>query len=77
LVQPGPAVVTTQTELAGLSRVTVRGVSCDLFVAHVDDADPFIDAAIVNVDDVPAAQGEDRVDAFVLEPPWRPNARRK
>jgi len=63
----GPGGGDHATELAGLSRVTVRGVSCDLFVAHVDDADPFIDAAIVNVDDVPAAQGEDRIDAFVLE----------
>ena len=55
------------TELAGLSRVTVGGVRRDLFVAYVDDADPFIDAAIVDVDDVPAAQGEDGIDALVLQ----------
>src|SRR5882724_11100919 len=66
LVQPGPAVVTTQPSLP-VSRVTVRGVSSDLLVAHVDDADAFIDAAIVDVDDVSAAQGEDRIDAFVLQ----------
>jgi hypothetical protein len=54
-------------ELAGLARVAVGGVRRDLLVAHVDDADALIDAAIVDVDDVAAAQREDRVDALVLE----------
>ena len=54
-------------ELAGLARVAVGGVRRDLLVAHVDDADALIDAAIVDVDDVAAAQGEDRVDALVLQ----------
>jgi hypothetical protein len=30
---------------------------------HVDDADALVDAAIVDIDDVPAAQGEYRVDS--------------
>jgi hypothetical protein len=36
-------------------------------VAHVDDADALVDAAVVDVDDVPAAQREDGVDPFVLQ----------
>ena len=54
-------------ELAGLARITVGRVGRDLFVAHVDDADAFVDAAVVDIDDVAAAQGEDRVDAFALQ----------
>ena len=42
-------------ELAGLARVAVGGVRGDLFVAHVDDADALIDAAVIDVDDVAAA----------------------
>ncbi len=55
------------TELAGLAGVTVGGVGGGLLVADVDDTDPFVDAAVVNVDDVAATQGEDRVDALGLE----------
>jgi hypothetical protein len=55
------------TELAGLSRVAVGGVSGHLFMAHVDDADAFIHATIVDIDDVAAAQSENRVDAFILQ----------
>jgi hypothetical protein len=39
----------------------------DLLVTDVDDLDPLIDAAVVDVDDVTAAEREDRVDAFVLQ----------
>ena len=53
------------TELAGLAGVAVGGVRGDLLVAHVDDADAFVQAAIVDVDDMAAAQREDGVDAFV------------
>ena len=38
-----------------------------LFVVHVDDLDAFIQAAVVDVDDVAAAQGEYDVHALVLE----------
>ena len=54
-------------ELAGLARVAVGGVRRDLLVPDVDDANALVDAAVVDVDDVTAAQGEDRVHAFVLE----------
>ena len=54
-------------ELAGLAGVAVGGVGGGLLVADVDDADAFVDAAVVDVDDVAAAQGEDRVDALGLE----------
>ena len=54
-------------ELAGLARIAVGGVGGDLLVAHVDDLDAFVDAAVIDVDDVPAAEREDRVDTFVLE----------
>jgi hypothetical protein len=36
----------------------------DLLVAHVDDPDPLVEAAVVGVDDVPAAQSPDDVDAL-------------
>jgi hypothetical protein len=42
-------------ELARLAGMAVGGVRGDLFVAHVDDADALIDAAIIDVDDVAAA----------------------
>ena len=56
-------------EPAGLPRVAVGGMGGDLLVAHVDDPDAFVQAAVVDVDDVPAAEREDRVHAFVLERP--------
>ena len=58
-------------EPAGLARVPVRGVGGDLLVTHVDDADPLVDAPVVGVDDVPAAQREDGVDALVGQRPGR------
>ena len=54
-------------ELARLARIAVGRMRGDLLVAHVDDADAFIDTAVIDVDDVAAAQGEDRVDTLVLE----------
>ncbi len=54
-------------QLAGLAGIAVGGVGGRLFVADVDDADVFIQAAVVNVDDVAAAKGEDGIDAFGLE----------
>jgi hypothetical protein len=55
------------TELAGLPGVAVRGVRRDLLVPHVDDADALVDAAVVDVDDMAAAEREDRIHALVLE----------
>ena len=54
-------------ELAGLARIAVGGMRGGLFVAHVDDADPLVEAAIVDVDDMPAAEGEDGVHPLVPE----------
>ena len=67
LVQPGPGGRDDAAELAGLARIAVGRVRGDLLVAHVDDANALIDAAVVDVDDVAAAKREDRVDAFVLQ----------
>ena len=58
-------------EPAGLARVPVRGVGGDLLVTHVNDADTLVDASVVGVDDVPAAQRKDGVDAFVGQRPGR------
>ena len=54
-------------EPAGLARVAVRRVRRDLLVAHVDDLDPLVDAPVVDVDDVAAAEREDGIDAFAPE----------
>ena len=54
-------------EFAGLARIAVGGVRRGLLVAHVDDADALVQAAVVDVDDVAAAQREDCVDPFRLE----------
>ena len=54
-------------DLAALARVAVGGVRRDLLMAHVDDLDAFVDAAVVDVDDMAAAKRPDHLDAFVLE----------
>ncbi len=54
-------------ELAGLAGIAVGGMGGGLLMAHVDDADAFVDAAVIDVDDVAAAQGEDGVDTLVLQ----------
>ena len=53
--------------LAGDAPVAVGGMGRDLLVAHVDDLDPLVQAAVVDVDDMSAAQREDGLDALVLE----------
>jgi hypothetical protein len=47
--------------------MAVGGVRGDLLVAYVDDFDALVDATVVDVDDVAAAQGVDDVDALRLE----------
>src|SRR5512135_3661003 len=54
-------------DLAALARVAVGGVGRHLFMAHVDDFDPLVDAAVVDVDDMAAAERPDHLDAFVFE----------
>ena len=56
-------------EPAGLARVPIGRVGRHLLVPHVDDADILVDAPVVGVDDVPAAQREDGVDALVGQRP--------
>ena len=55
------------TRTPGHARVPVGGVRGNLLVPHVDDLDPLRLAAVVDVDDVTAAQGEDGVDSLVLQ----------
>ena len=50
-----------------LPGVSVRRMGRHLLVAHVDDTNAVVDAAVVDVDDMAAAQGEDGVHALVLE----------
>ena len=53
--------------LAGDPPVAVGGMRRDLLVAHVDNLDALVQAAVVDVDDMAAAQREDGLDALVLE----------
>ena len=54
-------------QIPGHARVAIGGVCGNLLVAHVDDLDTFIDAAVVDVDDMTATQREDRIDALGLQ----------
>ena len=60
--EPGPGRRHHAAEAPGLAGVAVRRVGRDLLVPDVDDADPLVDAPVVDVDDVTAAEGEDGVD---------------
>ena len=55
------------TEPTGEPRVCLGGVARRLFMPHVDNADTLFDAAIEYRHDVPAGEGEERIDAFGLE----------
>ena len=66
-VVPGPGGDDRAAGLAGDARVAVGGVGGDLLVADVDDLDALVDAAVVDVDDVAAAEGVDHVDALGLQ----------
>ena len=65
--EPGPGRRHHAAEAPGLAGVAVRGVGRDLLVADVDDADPLVDAPVVDVDDVTAAEGEDGVHPLAPE----------
>ena len=54
-------------ELAGLAGIAVGGMGRRLLVADIDDPDALVEAAVIDIDDVAAAQGEDGVDALALE----------
>ena len=49
------------------ARPGVGGVDRRLLVTHVDDLDPFVDAAVVEGHDVAAREGEDDLDTSLLE----------
>ncbi len=51
----------------GDARVGIGRVRGHLLVTHVDDLDPFVDTSVIDVDDVAAGNGEDVLDAFLLE----------
>ena len=65
--EAGPGRRHHAAEAPGLAGVAVRRVSRDLLVADVDDADPLVDAPVVDVDDVTAAEGEDGVHPLAPE----------
>src|SRR4030042_45128 len=49
------------------ARRALGGVAGGLLVAHVDHADGVVQAAVIDVHHVAAAEGEDAVDALLLE----------
>ena len=53
--------------LAGDPRVTVGGMRGHLLVADIDDLDALVDATVVDVDDVAAAEREDHIDPLGLQ----------
>src|SRR5271154_2013472 len=54
-------------EFAGLPGIAIGRMRGNLLVPHVNDPNAFVDAAVIDVYDVPAAQRKDRVDALILE----------
>src|SRR5205807_9508798 len=54
---------------AGQARPGVGGMGGGLLVTHVDNANPGVDTAVVDVNDVPTAEREDRLDPLGLESP--------
>ena len=55
--------------LARETRVGLRGVAGDLLMTGVDHIDPLVQAAVVDVLDMAAGEGEDHVDPLSLEHP--------
>ncbi len=65
---PGPRRHHRHADLAGIQpRPRVRRVGRRLLVAHVDDADALVQAAVVDGHDVPAAQRENALHARILQ----------
>ena len=58
-VRPGPGGHHRHAGPPGDARPAVGGMRGGLFVAHVDDADALVEAAVVDRHHVPAAKGED------------------
>src|ERR1700730_6085438 len=63
----GPGGRDNAAELAGLARIPVGSMRGGLLMPDIDDPDAFIKAAVIDVDDVAAAQREDRVHTLVSE----------
>ena len=51
----------------GDARVGVGGVRGHLLVAYVDDLDTLVDTSVIDIDNVAAGNGEDVLDAFLLQ----------
>ncbi len=51
-------------ELSGLTCVTISRVCGGLFVAYVDNFYTFIETAIVDIDNMPAAEGKNGINTF-------------
>ena len=67
-VTPGPAVMAATPMLSRVAaRPRVGRVHGGLLVAHVDDVDAFVEAAVVERHDVPARQREDHLHARFLQ----------
>ena len=65
--EPGPGGHDRDAGLPGDARPAVGRVRRRLLVAHVDDADALVEAAVVDRHDVPAAEREDVRHALLLE----------
>ena len=64
----GPRSDRRDADAAGIAaRPGVGGVHRRLLVAHVDDLDALVDAAVVEGHDVAAGEGEDDLDTGLLE----------
>ena len=66
-VTPGPGGDRAHAGPPGHARVAVGGVAGGLLVAHVDDADALVEAAVVDGLDVAAAEREEVRRAVALE----------
>ena len=66
-VTPGPGGHGANARLARDARPAVGGVPGGLLVAHVDDADPLVEAAVVDGLDVAPAEGEEVRRSVPLE----------
>ena len=66
-VSPGPAVTIATPGWPVTRAQPSAACAADLLVAHVDDADALVEAAVVDRHDVPAAEREDVRHALLLE----------
>src|SRR5262249_46954920 len=63
----GPGCCDDAAELARLAGVAIGRMRRYLLVAHIDDANAFVNTTVVDIDDVTAAKREYRINALVLQ----------